>query len=338
MSSGQLPAIAMIGADSLVRDLGGDVQAIAARANFPMAGFSNPDLPVPLNAATTFLEIAARECGCPDFGLRLVQRQDLSVVGPLYLLMTLTPTLGDAMIMLARYLRLHSTGLFVNTSPAPEGMLIEYDVGYLDASHDRQGVELGMGLGANFLRRHALPDWHPVYVQFRYARPATLREHLSVFGPNLLFNQDRNAMCIDAQTLAIPIRQNPPDARRIAAKMLRQQDAFNLSGIASRSEAVIRSRLPYGVDCSIDAVAEILGLSVRSLQRSLAQAGTSFDVMRDSVRADLARKYLLQSNMSVAEIADVLGYSQPSAFTRSFRRWYQCAPLAYRRTARDSGG
>ena len=330
MAQALVPSIALSGMDGLVRELGGDPVAIAELSGLPPAAFVDPDLPVLISAAVDFLERASENCNCSDFGLRLSQRQDLSVLGPLFVLMSLAATVGDALALMSQHLGLHSSGLVANARTVPEGLTIEYSIAYREAEGDRQLMEHGMALIANFVRSH-LRDWQPVYVQFRHAPSASLRLHHDIFGSNIYFNQERTSICVDPAALATPIHHSSGETKRLVSRLLRHHKSFDAHGVVNRTEGIVRALLPYSTDCSIAAVATFLGMSTRSLQRHLTQAAVTFEAIRDSVRADLAKKYLLQSTMSVAEIADVLGYSQPSAFARSFRRWHRMTPLRFRK-------
>jgi AraC-like DNA-binding protein len=69
----------------------------------------------------------------------------------------------------------------------------------------------------------------------------------------------------------------------------------------------------------------------RTLQRRLAEAGTSFQGLRNRVRADIALKYLRQSSLQAAQIAEILGYSEPAAFMHAFRRQHGFTPSQARR-------
>lgn len=331
MSRGIVPARALYGADQLIRDLGGDVVSLATQARLPLEAFDNPDLPVALDAAIQFFESAASRCGREDFGLLLAQRQDLSVVGPVYAMMSFAETVGEALTMLVQFLGVHSAGLIVAATRVPDGILLSYDIGAHEVERDRQTMELGLGLVTNFVRTQLGKPWHPNYVQFRHSRPANLAAHQKLFGPNVLFDQDHNAICIDQGTLLTPTGRANKEARHVMERVLRDRAAFDDHGVAPRAEAGIRALLPYAGGCTIDTIADYLAMSVRTLQRNLARSSTTFEQLRDRVRLDLAEKYLRQSNMSLAEIADVLGYSQPSAFTRAFKRRHNVAPLRYRK-------
>jgi AraC-like DNA-binding protein len=83
---------------------------------------------------------------------------------------------------------------------------------------------------------------------------------------------------------------------------------------------------------SLADTAEYFHVSERTLQRRLAETGTSINDLRDDVRRDLAAKLLTMSELSAAEIALRLGYSAPSAFTRSTLRWFGMTPREYRKT------
>ena len=79
-------------------------------------------------------------------------------------------------------------------------------------------------------------------------------------------------------------------------------------------------------------IARLLGLHERTLQRRLRAEQTTFAQLLDSVRSELARMFLGDPRLAVFEIAYLLGFSEPSAFQRAFRRWTGQTPREYRRT------
>ena len=72
-------------------------------------------------------------------------------------------------------------------------------------------------------------------------------------------------------------------------------------------------------------------LNPRTVQRRLSEEQTSFDQILDKVRADLSMSYLRDSELSVAAVAEILQFSETSALSRAFRRWYGVAPTQVRR-------
>lgn len=73
-----------------------------------------------------------------------------------------------------------------------------------------------------------------------------------------------------------------------------------------------------------------LCMSVRTLQRGLSAEGTTFKVVLEKTRAELAKSYLLESPFSNAQVSVLLGYSESSQFYQAFRRWFSCSPGEFR--------
>ena len=78
------------------------------------------------------------------------------------------------------------------------------------------------------------------------------------------------------------------------------------------------------------AHAKEMGISERTLQRRLAEEGSSFSKVLDELRRDLADEFLVDRNLAVSEVAFLLGYSEPSTFYRAFRRWHDVSPREFR--------
>jgi AraC-like DNA-binding protein len=79
-----------------------------------------------------------------------------------------------------------------------------------------------------------------------------------------------------------------------------------------------------------ESIADALHLSRRSLQRRLKEEGTSYTQVLDETRRQLAAQYVRHSRLSINEITYLLGFSEPSNFSRAFRRWTGASPTAYR--------
>jgi AraC-like DNA-binding protein len=95
--------------------------------------------------------------------------------------------------------------------------------------------------------------------------------------------------------------------------------------------------LRYGADLNavdIDEVAHRLGLSARSLQRRLRERGVSLSTLADQARKEVACRDLERPEAPIKDLAARLGFSEPSAFHRAFKRWTGITPAAYRRARR----
>ena len=106
-------------------------------------------------------------------------------------------------------------------------------------------------------------------------------------------------------------------------------DELDQARVSQRVRAIIIHKLPDG-EPGRDEIAEKLCISERTLQRQLLSEGTTFQQLLDQTRRELAGRYLRQPKLSLAEAAYLLGFAEPSAFSRACKRWFQLSPGQYR--------
>ena len=319
----------MEGAPELVAELGGDYRALARAAGVPMAPLANPDLPIRVDRFVQFMELAAADLDAAAFGLRLGPRQSLSLFGPMAPLLGSAATVRGMILDLVHFFPLHTQGTIVGLEPLDGGLLLTYELSSEAGNHQRHVVELGFSVIVREMRRHD-PAWRPGLVTMRHAPPADLGWHHRLLGDRLSFNADRNGLLLDAALLAQPVAGADPAVHgQLAAQF--GSAARSIEGLeVFGTEALIRAMLPFApIDLPI--AAHLLRRSRRTLQRRLAKQGTSFDDLLTKVRANLARLYLEESSLTVAEIAEILQFSQTSALSRFIKRVWGKSPREIRR-------
>ena len=99
--------------------------------------------------------------------------------------------------------------------------------------------------------------------------------------------------------------------------------------VARRVRAFLLEEVQRGAP-TLQTAAAHLRTSPRTLKRRLQEEGTTFQDLLDSVRCDLAKRYLEEPRLALGEVSFLLGFSEPSAFHRAFKRWTGKTPLAYR--------
>lgn len=105
-------------------------------------------------------------------------------------------------------------------------------------------------------------------------------------------------------------------------------ELFMQDGVASRVRKVLLENAAFA--SNMDAVADHMGLTSRTLRRHLKQEQTTFSEIVDSTRSELALRYLRSAELSTEEIAYVLGFSEAASFVRAFKRWTGQTPRSYR--------
>ncbi len=181
-------------------------------------------------------------------------------------------------------------------------------------------------------RRATGVDIVPAAVSFAHPAPPDASEHRSFFGGPVLFDADAYVIELDEATLALPMRRADPDLaaffERQAAQLL--PTTKGTPCCADRVRGIIADHLPAGPPAE-DEVAAALGMSARTMRRRLSDDQTSFRKVLDQVRCTLARTYLEQPGMSVAEVAFLVGFSDVANFHRAFRRWTGSTPGAFKK-------
>ncbi|MGB8391369.1 helix-turn-helix transcriptional regulator, partial [Mycobacterium sp.] len=105
------------------------------------------------------------------------------------------------------------------------------------------------------------------------------------------------------------------------------------AGIVESVRTIVRQLLPTGAG-TLDVVAEQFQLHPKTLQRRLADEGTTFAALVDQVRKEATERYLRSTGISLAHLARELGYAEQSVLTRSCKRWFGTGPAAYRNQTR----
>jgi len=171
-----------------------------------------------------------------------------------------------------------------------------------------------------------------------YSRPTWAREYEIVFCPDLVFDSDETAFIFLATSLDARIVQDERSLQKFLSGapsnfLLKYRDETSLSARVRRR--VRQARPESWPSCA--QVARELNMGASSLHRKLALEGTSFRLIRDELRRDLAIQYLTQSQFGIADIAAAVGFAERSAFHRAFKSWTGVHPGAYRELHVEAG-
>ena len=313
----------LAGASELLRAHGTRPAPLAKRAGLPAAALRDSELLVSASAVLRFFEIAAEASQLPSWGLRMAQGARLAtMLGPLWILLRNARTVGQLCDELANNFDLYTHAAMVSVERMPPWTLLSWTSTTAEHANEVQMAEFALSVIATELRTHLHRHWMPTAALFRHAKPkGSLALHRAAFGDDLRFNQERNALLLEAATLETPIRSRSAAARALASRLILLESGRRKRHFAHDVEAVVRSLMPYA-PCTVNEVSRALDLAPRTLQLRLTEEGTSFTQIHDAVRADLAVKYLRNSDLSAAQVSEMLGYASPSSFSRSFRRWH----------------
>lgn len=162
-------------------------------------------------------------------------------------------------------------------------------------------------------------------------------QYSEFFAVQVLFDQSVNALIFDKTAFfeASKAGATFADAVPIFEKnlqRLREAPVADKDGSVSESAQFMIERLLVRGEPSRADIAKLLGVSVRTLQRKLADEKTSYQALLEDTRKRLVDLYLKNTQYSHTEIALLLGYSESSQFYKAFRKWFGCSPSHYKTT------
>lgn len=335
-------AAAACGLADFVDDQGGDPDALLSGAGFDGSLLDDPRAPLDLGDYCALMERAARETRNDNFGLDFGQQFQPEQLGLIGALALAAPTVGAAVEQLARYFPYHQQATETRLVSTRDRLQLQYRITDGSILDRRQDAELTLGMFTNVLRRAFGAHWAPEAIYFEHPSPAHSRAHCERFGSPVHFGQRVNAIVLRPAGLALPMPQAD-----LTAMARARDELVGLSGgwggparlpLHERVRGEIRSMLCEG-EPGIGQVADSLGMARWTLQRRLAAAGYTFAGLVADIRRVLALRYLAEQHLSVGDVAMLLGYSEISAFTRAFTRWFGVPPTATRPTpsAPDAG-
>lgn len=265
------------------------------------------------------------------FGLWLAEQTPPGTMGIVDYVARNSATFGAALASTVRYVRLIHDAAVIEVKDDGPNVRVAHRV-----AGDPSGTAPAK---ADWILAHIVTagraitggDFAAQGVTFRHSRPGDLKPYARLFRCVPRFEADANEVVLPRDVLELPVTAADPTLRELMRHFAERQLAAlpQAEGFAERLQRVVGELLSRGAP-RLGDVARALGMSPRTLQRRLREVDTSYQAAVTEVRRALAERYLVERELSVNEIAFLLGYSEPSAFHRSFKRWHRLTPLEYR--------
>ncbi|MGH8417082.1 MAG: AraC-like transcriptional regulator QhpR [Pseudomonas sp.] len=326
------------GLDGFIVQHGGDLDRVFGRSGIDPEQLLHPTLSLPLTNYCKVLEEAARQTGCDNFGLHYGQQFQPQALGLLGYIGLCPATLEHALINFSEAFPFHQHSTLIELVDQGECYRFDYQVRHGAINERRQDAELTMGMALNLVRHVLGPEWAPRQVAFEHARPQDWHEHRDAFQADVQFAQGCNSLLIPKCELIDKVMPGSDPILLMLIKDAIRQLGNTGSGVSSEAGLLDRARqtifatLHLG-EPALDEIAHHLGLSEWALQRKLRDYSLSFTQLVDQIRQESAIAHLKQQNLSVTQLASMLGYSETSAFSRAFKRWFGVSPKQWRSAA-----
>lgn len=327
-------ALNLMGLPEAAKELGmgRSVDRLMRRHNLDPTILQSFDGYLPAQAVIDVLESAAEEFDCPHFGLIVAKYRPSLAFGVLAQLMKASPNIGVALQTAHRRLNLFTQSSLWDIQTNADAATISRVNRYPFRNSSIQMQSLGIGSYFKLLQALTEPGWHPTSVSFMQPAPppASRLYYRQLFGAPVYFDRELDCISLAAADLQRPIPTSDPALLAIIEQHIATLEAPVDEDFRSQVNLVIRQLLDTGT-CTMEVVAAKLGMHSKTLQRSLQEENTTFKELLSEARMQVAEFYLSNSQIELVQLTDILGYSCPSALSRSFKKHHGVSPQNWRK-------
>jgi len=328
-NQGVLSAAASGLSDFIIQQ-GADVDRVFGSSGINPERLLSPTLSLQLPNYCKVLEYAALQSGCDNFGLYYGQQFQPKSLGLIGYIALCSPDLESALNNMAHYFHLHQKDTLTRMVNLGECWRIDYQIQHGAILTRRQDAELTLGMFMNVVREVLGQHYSPREIHFEHTRPEYWQEHSKLFNAPVFFEQPYNSIVFVKKDLKCAMPMQDPMLLKV---MLDTLQLLNLAAPPQSLTDQVRSHIQMELaegEPHLEKIAGDLGFSSCVLTRKLKAEGLSFSALVEAVRCELADYYIKQKNIPISEMAFLLGYSEVSAFSRAFKRWFGTNPRQFR--------
>ena len=309
---------------------GADRTAILSRAAIHPAQLTEPAWRLEVTGLLRLFDVARELSGNELIGLHMgmsVRPRTFSALG--YAAMSCS-TLGEAVMLIPRYEGVVYDGGVTTVRSQSGQVRVAWRSGLNDRRRTQPINEAIVAGWLSFGRWITGMRGEMREVCFQHPPPPNIEKYDKFFGCPVRFEAEDNALTCDMQLMALPLVQHDDQLRKLMEQQAQNQ-LRDLRGptLTLRVITAIRQRLPQQTLTTAD-IASMLGLSERTLRRHLQTEGHSLSELLTRVRKELAQHYLADRELSLTDIALLLGYAEQTSFTAAFKAWTGLPPGEYR--------
>lgn len=312
--------------------LGYDIDLLLAPYGFSRVDLDDPDGRLPAQACAEIFAAIKSERRLKNLALCIAVETPIGAYPLLDYLVCSSESVGEGLKQLARYLSLVNPAvrLVFREEEDPIRVLVE---GLIDPFT----VELTVSLSLLRLIPESGDQLQVARICFRH-EPDDASAFQSVFHSEVETQSSWSGFALTREVWRLPLRRRDPMLRHWlehkATQILESQ--AGQEGVAMEVRRLLAAPASRCSIMSIETAARRLAMSPRTLQRRLSEEGTSFDTLREEKRKQTAEILLSDRTLSVGEVAFLLGFSEPGAFHRAFKRWHNTTPDAFRKQQNNS--
>jgi AraC-like DNA-binding protein len=285
---------------------------------------------IPMVKMQELWRLAVAATGNPAFGLLVARHFQPAALHGLGFAWLASDTLHDALGRLVKYSHLINVLPDFRLENGPDTVDLVVTVPDLGPDFVHAATDAGLAIFLRMCQITAGSAVMPVHVTLQRPEPADKTAYADMFGPSIEYAAPAHRLSFDATLVNTRLATAHPELARLNDQTVIDYLArYERSNLTMQVRARIIEQLPDGRP-SQEHIAQTLNTSLRSLQRRLKDEETNFKSLLNETQQELALQYIRDSSRTLGEIAYLLGFSEPSNFTRAFKRWTGKSPGEFR--------
>ena len=298
------------------------LEPLLKEARLTVSQLEDPNGTLPVRDQILFLNLVAIALADDFLGFHLAQVPDLREIGLLYYVLASAETLIESLQRAARYSSILNEGISVKVV---DGGQITISLGYVGVNRhpDRHQIEFLLTVLVRTCRQLTGLRLQPIRLRLIHRRKTRSAEFAEFFGNDVQFGAAADEITFAARVGALPVVSADPYLHKFLIAYYEEAHSKHLqsrSSFRTRVENAVAPLLPHG-KARADEIARQLGVGQRTFARRLSLEGLTFSNLLANLRFDLANRYLADKNLSISEIAWLLGYQEVAGFSHAFKRW-----------------
>lgn len=315
-----------------------DTDELLRQAGIERQLLDKPENRIPFEQQQVLWSLALERGQTPGFGLhfaRCIQPASFGLIG--YMLMNCR-RIGECLDATVKYQFLAGQGGEYSLERSAKTTALSYTPVNPEHPVTAHRVVALLAAVVSF-GRWLVAEFKPLRVEFRHPAPADPREYIEFFGCPVVFDSAVDRLLYDPAVDSLTVPNASDDLLLLLSERANRllESLSQHSGIAARIASLMATQLNSSVP-EKSVIAAQLGMSERTLQRRLQDEGTSYQEILDNTRHHLAQELLKNTRIPLTDIALQLGFAEPSAFFRAFKKWQGTTPGQYRELSAAQAG
>lgn len=302
---------------------GARLDQLCSAIGISIADLGDSEYKVPFEKACRTWECCVQQTNDNLLGLHLGEYSTMAVLGLVGNLMQSSPNLLAAFERMTHYIEVATDMIHFGVKQQASEVTLTYQAVPLWISTypagARHSVEQAMAGTLNVFSLLTGKRIKPFRTVFSHTCGGDLSEYQRVFGYDVQFNGTSNQLVFAKEVLLTPIVSHDKSLFTFFEQILKEKKTYRRQSLTDQIKHIIRTSAHRQIP-SLEAIAAQLHMTSRTLQRKLAEEGISFRSITASVQKEMATE-LFRIRGNATQVAGMLGYSDPSAFRRAFKKW-----------------